>query len=345
MSNSIGELGTKYFAKGASQFATPERWEAAKQFMYERSPEMANRFNASDRNIHEAINAINERENSISPVSLTQKTVDAARRFAFYGVSALDMGSAAPTWMGAYMKGMDPQTKGGLGLSEDSAIDYANRAVRNAHGGGGVKDLSAVQRDKGVISLATMFYSFWNHMYNRQRDLAKGYGNLPQSIAQGTGTRDFAKLLARSWWYFVVPQLIHAYMKPDNSPENDGSLGHEVFRMGEEVGLGFVSGVPVLRDIANAIINGRDYTVTPLEQAGKSIVKATVDTYKYATGQDTSIHAGKNMAQALGYVAGIPTGQLSGTGSFLWDVYHGDADPQSIHDWYTGIQNGRISEH
>jgi hypothetical protein len=212
LSNSIGEVGTKWFAKGAAEFASPERWEAAKQFMYERSPEMANRFNESDRNIHEAIDAINEHQKSLGPVSATQKVLDGARKFAFYGVSALDMGSAAPTWMGAYLKGMAPEEKGGLNLSEDAAIDYANRAVRNAHGGGGVKDLSAVQRDKGAMSLAMMFYSFWNHMYNRQRDLAKGYANLPDSFKQGTGTRDFAKLLARSWWYFVVPQLIHAAM-------------------------------------------------------------------------------------------------------------------------------------
>jgi hypothetical protein len=343
MSNSIGEVGAKWFAKGAAEFATPDRWEAAKQFMYDRSPEMANRFNEHDRNVNEAIREINDHQRSLGPISATQKAVDGARRFAFYGVSALDMGSAAPTWMGAYLKGMTHEAKGGLGLSEDAAVDYANRAVRNAHGGGGVKDLSAVQRDKGVMSLATMFYSFWNHMYNRQRDLAKGYANLPDAFAQGTGTRDFAKLLARSWWYFVVPQVIHAALKPSPASQDDTLEGH-LAHFAEEIGLGFVSGVPVLRDLANAAINGRDYTITPLEQAGKSIVKASTDAYKLVTGQETSKHAGKNAAQAVGYAAGLPTGQLSATGSFLWDVYSGDADPQGVKDWYTGIQNGRISE-
>lgn len=344
MSNSIGEVGVKWFAKGAAEFARD--WEGTKAFMYERSPEMANRFNESDRNIHEAIDQINEHQKSLGPISATQKAVDGARKFAFYGVSALDMGSAAPTWMAAYMKGMEHEAKGGLGMSEDAAIDYANRAVRNAHGGGGAKDLSAVQRDKGAMSLATMFYSFWNHMYNRQRDLAKGFGNLPESFKQGTGTRDFAKLLARSWWYFVIPQVIHALMKPTPANEQEGGeddLGAMAAHMGKEIGLGFVSGVPVLRDLANAAINGRDYTITPLEQAGKSIVKAAVDTTHFVKGEEMSPHAGKNFAQAAGYTLGLPTGQLSGTGSFLWDVYSGDADPQGIKDWYTGIQNGRIS--
>ena len=345
MSNSIGEVGVKWFAKGAAQFATPERWEAAKQFMFERSPEMANRFNEHDRNVNEAIRAINEHQRSLGPVSATQKAVDGARKFAFYGVSALDMASAAPTWYAAYLKGMAKAADGGLDMAETEAVDYANRAVRNAHGGGGVKDLSAVQRDKGVMSMATMFYSFWNHMYNRQRDLGKGYANLPESFKQGTGTRDFAKLLARSWWYFVIPQLIHAALKPSppGQQEEDGIAG-TMKHMAEEVALGFVSGVPVLRDLANAAVNGRDYTITPLEQAGKSVVKAAVDTTKYLKGEEPSAHAGKNMAQAAGYALGLPTGQLSATGSFLWDVYHGDTDPQGIREWYTGIQNGRISD-
>jgi hypothetical protein len=51
---------------------------------------------------------------------------------------------------------------------------------------------------------------------------------------------------------------------------------------------------------------------------------------------------GKDVAQAAGYAVGLPTGQLSQTGSFLWDVYNGDVDPQGIGDWYKGIQTGRI---
>lgn len=342
LSNSIGELGSHWFAKGAAEFSTPERWEAAKQFMYERSPEMANRFNEFDRNINEAIRQINEHERSIGPVSATQKSVDNARRFAFYGVQALDMGSAAPTWMGAYLKGLAPEAKGGFGMSEEQAIDFANRSVRNAHGGGGVKDLSAVQRDKGIMSLATMFYSYWNHMYNRQRDIGKGFGNLGESFAQGTGTRDFAKLLARSWWYFVIPQIIHAMLKPSPQEADDTLEGHAK-HFGEEIALGFVSGVPVLRDLVSAALNGRDYALSPLEQAGKSIVQATRDVGRYVQGEEPSPHAGKNAALAAGYALGLPTGQPATAGPFLWDVYRGEADPQGIRDWYSGITTGHVA--
>ena len=344
MSNSIGEVGVKWFAKGAAQFATPERWRESVKFIFERSPEMANRMNESDRNIHEAIDNINHNQNSLLGVSYTQKLVDGARKFSMYGVGALDMGSAMPTWMGAYLKGIDKQ---GLNMTEQEAIDFANRAVRNAHGGGGTKDLAAIQRDKGAMSLFTMFYSFWNHMYNRQRDLAKGYSNIGEAVKGGNGTADVSKLLARSFFYFVVPQIIHAALKPsqqDKHDENTGDLSSHLKHLAEEVGLGFVSGVPGVRDLANSLVNGMDYTITPLEQAGKTIVSSTRDTYHYLTGANTSKHAVKNVVNSVGYVAGLPTGQASSSVEFLADVYNGTQDPQNIADWWAGIHTGDMNK-
>jgi hypothetical protein len=233
LSNSVGEVGAKWMAKGAAQFAGPDRMAATKQFVYDRSPEMAHRMDELDRNVHEAIDEINRHREGLASQSAAGRVVDGARKFAYYGVAMLDMASATPTWMGAYLKGMAKAGVGGLGLSEDAAIDYANRAVRNAHGGGGTKDLAAVQRDKGVMSLATMFYSFWNHMYNRQRDLGRGWANLAGQVRDGSApagqnVRDFSRVLARSWYYFVVPQIVHVLLKPSADKHDDGSLEHFV---------------------------------------------------------------------------------------------------------------------
>ena len=211
--------------------------------------------------------------------------------------------------------------------------------MRNAHGGGGVKDMAAVQRSKGVMSMATMFYSFWNHMYNRQRDIGKGVG----AMATGQGSvHDMPRLLARSFFYFAVPQMIHAVLaggvKKEDESTLDGFLGH----LGKEMGLGFVSGVPVLRDLASACANGRDYTITPLEQAGKSIVTAARDATHLAEGEPTSKHAFTNSAQAAGYTFGIPSAQPAATTKFLWDVMDGEQSPQDLADWWKGIQTGKI---
>ncbi len=344
LSNSFGEIGTKWMAKGAAQFAGIDRWANAKQFVYDRSPEMANRMNEWDRNVHDAIDDINQRQKAFGPVTALQKVVDGARKFAFYGVSMSDMASAMPTWHGAYLKGLAKEKDGGLNLPEDVAIEYANRAVRNAHGGGGVKDLSAVQRSKGIASLTTLFYSYWNHMYNRQRDLGKGYANLPESFRQGTGTKDFARLLARSWFYFVVPQVVHAVIKPDDSADNDGSLEHYLLHIAKEVAIGPFGGIPLVRDLVNAAVNGHDYSATPLEAAGKALVKAAQDAYKVATDEEPSKHVVANAVNVAGYTFGLPTGQATQTGKFLWDVYHGEQDPQGLREWFEGISTGKIQK-
>lgn len=338
LSNSIGEVGAKWFAKGAAQFAGFDRIQATRDFIYERSPEMANRMNTIDRNIHEAIDGINRRENSLVSPNAAVKVVDAARRFGFYGVSMIDMASAMPTWMGAYLKGMAKEADGGLNLSEADAIENGNRAVRNAHGGGGVKDMASVQRSKGITSMLTMFYSFWNHMYNRQRDIGKGIN----AMAHGQGSvHDMPRLLARSFFYFVVPQMIHAVFKGQQSKDDDGSLEGFTKHLGKEMGLGFVSGVPGLRDLASAYVNGRDYTITPLEQIGKSIVTAADDATHLAEGEPTSKNAITNAAQAAGYTFGIPTAQPAATTKFLWDVIDGDQDPEGLSDWWKGITTGK----
>ena len=216
--------------------------------MYDRSPEMANRMNEFDRNIHEAIKGIETQQDSLTGSTPARKLYDNVRRFAFRGVGMLDMASAGTTWMGAYLKGMAHEGDGGMGLGEDGAIAYADRAVRNAHGGGGAKDMAAIQRDKGVMSLMTMFYSYWNHVYNRQRDLGKGW---QQAVTGQAAVRDFPKLLARSWFYIVIPQIAHV-MLSGGKKNDDGTLAGFARQSAEDIGLGFVSGVPVVRDIANA---------------------------------------------------------------------------------------------
>jgi len=299
---------------------------------------MAHRMDEADRNVHEAVSEINRQQQSLTGISAPAKLFNDVRKFAFRGVGMLDMASALPTWMGAYFKAMAKETDGGLNLAEDDAIEYANRAVRNAHGGGGAKDLSAVQRDKGVMSLATMFYSYWNHVYNRQRDLGKGYASVLKGEASA---RDFPKLLARSWFYIVVPQIAHAMLASKPGQQDDTLEGYAK-QVAEGVGLGFVSGIPIVRDLASAYVHGTDYTVTPLEKAGRTLVATMEDATKLLHGEEPSPRALQNAAETAGYVFGLPMSQPAATSKFLWDVMDGDADPKTLSEWWQGLLTGKI---
>jgi hypothetical protein len=339
LSNSMGELGPKWFMKGTEQFMGIDRVKATRDFVYERSPEMAHRMDEADRNLHEAIDDINRHQESFRSPTAAMQLLDKARKFAYRGVMISDMASALPTWMGAYLKGMAKDSDGGLNLSEDDALDYANRTVRNAHGGGGVKDLASVQRDKGALSLATMFYSYWNHVYQRQRDVGMGWSKM----LSGKGSvNDMPRLLARSWFYFVAPQIAHAFWSTRQDQDADNTLGGFAKRTAEETALGIVSGLPVFRDIATSLAEGRDYKFTPLEEAGQSFVTTTRDAYHLTEGEPVSKHALQTTANTAGYAFGLPLSQPAATAHFLWDYTDGDIDPQSLKEWYQGVLTGHI---
>lgn len=337
LSNSLAELGPKWFAKGTAQFMGPDRIQATRDFVYERSPEMAHRMDEADRNVHEAIDEINRQQLSLTGASAVSRLYSDARKFAFRGVGMLDLASAMPTWMGAYLKAMSKEADGGLNLGENEAIEYANRSVRNAHGGGGTKDMSAIQRDKGIISLATMFYSYWNHVYNRQRDLGMGW---KKTVTGQASVHDFPKLLARSTFYIVMPQIAHSLLS-SHQPD-DKSLEGYLEQMGEGIAMGFVSGVPVLRDIANSAVHGGDYAISPLENAVNTGLKTLKDANKIVHGETPSKRAFQNAAETAGYAFGLPLSQPAASAKFLWNVIDGDVHPKDVADWYKGILTGKI---
>ncbi|PRZ51229.1 hypothetical protein BX589_12070 [Paraburkholderia fungorum] len=338
LSNSIGEIGPRWMMSGIHAFDTPSKWTSTRDFVFDRSGEMRNRMNEVDRDVRDALREMEIASNR----NPAQKAYDGARRFAYYGISMLDMGSAMPTWVGAYNKALHE------GLSEQDAVYAADKSVRNAHGGGGSKDLAAIQRGPEFQKLFTMFYSFWNHFYNRQRDIGRRAVEAGSLARQGDyqgAARDFAMVAARSWFYFVIPQLIHAALKPTPSTQQGEQQSWPAWAA-EEIGLGLLSGVPVFRDFANSAMSGRDYEATPAAQMVNSVLKSAKDVAA-ATGMsdhDVSDKWVKHAVQNAGYVFGLPTGQASGSAQFLWDVMHGDQDPKDVSDWLHGLVYGKVKE-
>ncbi|MDR3570209.1 MAG: hypothetical protein P4L43_19465 [Syntrophobacteraceae bacterium] len=325
LSNSIGEIGTKWTVEGFKDFyGPPEKMARMRDFINERSSEMAHRMNTVDYNIREAMKK-----------TLGRKSIfEGARRFAFHGIAMLDMGSAWPTWLGAYGKALAPEVNGGLGMKvEADAIYYADKAVRNAHGSGNPEDIAAVQNVE-FMKPFTMFYTFWNHFYNRQVDIARrGVTALREGNAG-----DFAAVLARSWWYFVMPTMLHALIKGQRPSDDEGWFNWAA----KEIGSGLFSGLPFIRDISNAF-QGHEYRITPLSDVGSAFMHTVHDTEKWWDGEDVS--ASKFMRHALdtaGYSFGLPLGQADQSAQYLWDVWNGDQNPEDVagfvHDLVLGAR-------
>ncbi len=312
--NSVGEVGTRGMAQAVTSFMRDPK--GMRDFVFEKSGEMRNRLNETDRDIRDGLQDLLGQHGPLATV----------RRFAYQGVAMIDMASALPTWAARYTEAL----KGGA--EEDAAVYAADQAVRNAHGAGGAKDTAAIQRGSEFQKLATMFYTFWNHLYNRQRDLFRDAANV-------RSTRDFGSVLARSFFYLLAPPVIHGLIAGGGGkPDDEFWLGWAA----SHIGLGLVSGVPVLRDVASALEGGRGYEATPAT-AGIKALGATAQDAGRALGLihgDPSDRWVQHAITAPGYVLGLPTGQSAGTAQFLWDVMQGTEDPQGLGDWRRGLMYG-----
>ncbi|MEM5461415.1 hypothetical protein VSR69_42595 [Paraburkholderia phytofirmans] len=330
--NSVGEIGPRWMASGVNAFR--QDMAGTRDFVFERSGEMRHRMEQVDRDVRDLIRNV-QIDSQSGPVSAATKTLNAARRYGYYGISMIDMASAMPTWMGAYTKGLHES------MTEQDAIYYADKAVRNAHGGGGVKDQAAIQRGSEFQKAITMFYSFFNHFYNRQRDIGRtavsGFGNLQQGNIKAAGG-DFARVLAKSFWYFAAVAAWDTLIK--GTPHNESFVGHFAKEL---AGLG-LAGVPLVRDIAPTLLHDQQFSATPLAQAATAISNVVKDGAHAATGGKVE-HPIAHAVQAAGYAFGLPVGQATTTGRFLWDTADGQQRPQDIAGWFHGIVSGRADPH
>lgn len=333
------EVGPKWFASGLADFRNPMQWTANRDFIFERSAEMRNRMNEVDRDIREHLREIDLRMSDPATSAVT-RGLDKVKANAYMGIAMMDMASALPTWMGAYKRAMTDLAKGGLGMGEADAVYFADKSVRNAHGGTGAKDLAAVQRGNEFFKLFTMFYSFWNHNVNRIRDTGRLAASLPATARSGDMKQfrgDLGLVIMRSLVYTLGIQVIHSALHPEKGDDNWGVWA------AKQLAQSATAGIPVLRDIAAHFISGRDYSVTPAAQAVQTIGQTVHDAQYAAMGRTTDKWV-KHAANTAGYVFGLPLGQVASTGQFLWDVADGRQEPEGVADWWNGMLYGDVHQ-
>ena len=329
LSNSIGELGPKWMLQGSREFfGSPDKMRRQYQFVTGASAEMRNRMNEIDRDVRDALRDATGKSGIVPSIV----------RFSHYGVAMLDMGSALPTWMGAYRKAQ------AQGMEEPDAVAYADKTVRNAHGANGAPDLAAIQRGTEAQKLLTMFYGFFNHVFNRQvvgaQSAVSGVRNL-RAGHFGAARGDFAHSLATFFFYLAMPALIEAAVS-EGLPSADQDAEGWMAWMLKAVGGEAAAGIPVLRDIASAATHGRSYSMSPTGQAFDTFEALAKDVGS-ATGLRNAPVSDRWLQHAVtapGYVFGLPTGQAAGTAQFLSDVAGGEESPQSMGDWARGLTFG-----
>lgn len=332
--NGSVEIEGKWSLQGYKElYGTPQQTARMWNWVLSMSDEMRFRQNRYDRDLSPNFNKL------IDP-SLLKESYQQVVEYSHLGVAMFDMGSAVPLWIGAFRKAQSE------GLSEKDAVYRAEQVVRNAHGAQDVVDRALIQNNRSqFIKAITLFYGYFNHMYNRQRDTGRiAYrlaGKVREQGFKGT-SNDFNKVLARSAGYLILPGIAAALWTTGGPDEDETWLGWASLAALEEI----PASLPLVRDIAKAAIHGRDYVPSPLVQ----MVNSTIHTAKDMASlvglreEEASPRAIKDTMRTFGYLTGAPTGQLGTSAQFLWDVSEGEEDPQDLADWLRGIAKGTIKE-
>lgn len=301
---SISELGWKWAHVGVwhvlkglagGRAGIRAMWELTKQ----KSPMMASRVEAFDRDIRDFSKRINA-----GPVS---GWVERARNFAFTPMGYVQLCSVdMPTWWGAYEKGLHEHQG-----DEAKAAAYADSIVRLTQASGATKDLARVQRGSDVHRMLTMFYSYFNTLYNlgalHLRALREDH--TPSGIFRAAN----AALLL---WFLpsVMSELLAGRAPDDGEDDLEGCL-----KWAGKIWIQYpFQSVVGVRDIASYTFSEFDYELSPAQSAPASLVKFFRKLDKALEEEDPSLLV-KPGAEALGYALKLPMKQPIITVENMWD--------------------------
>jgi hypothetical protein len=309
---SIDEIGPVAFAKGMNLFfgsgglaGIGERGD----YIREKSGFMRNRLLSFDRDIRDATKAI---------TPMKKLRADAMKGM-FLGIGLAQWyGVDAPTWMGAYDKYLRENQGQKLNDLDANAVDYADSVVRQTQGGGSTKDLSKIQRGDELMRMFTMFYSYFNVLYNL------GKLRISQTVK---GQRPPVYALASMALLWFIPATLSEVVSA-RGPKDDEEWAEWALPLVAMYPFQTVVGV---RDISNAIGSGFGYQLTPAESAVKNLIWLTKDTWDAVAEGETEGLAEKAF-ETSGYLAPIPSKQLSTWLFNAYDLLTGEDDELNYSD-------------
>lgn len=311
----MARVSKRYMLSGFASFmANPVE---ARAFVDANSEMMRNRA----QNIDAGFNVIREKlEGRTSLLVQTQRAAMAIHRAADYiGTTGI--------WLGRYREALND------GSSHAEAARLADKAIRTTQTAGAPKDLSAFERNPAYAELK-LFIGPMIIMGNRIREAASKKG------AVKSWPEAFGVMMATWFLPAILWDLVNG-RGPDDD-DDDGELVTDEFLNWSFRKLLFYPfmTVPYLRDAFSLaerkLVNtSAEARMTPAADATWLLYKAgdTITTQMLSEEDADMAKILKDTARPVGAVFGLPTGQLDITGSYIWDVYSGEYEPQGVADW------------
>lgn len=339
---SLGYLGdasgAKYFAARAARMATGNAQEDIAGAM-QKFPEIASRMNQMDRDYKVGTNSMYHAEDWRAKND----------RFGHAMVAWSDMLTAVPTAWAAYdratIEGI-PTSLGGTGkpMAEASAIAYANKVVREAHGTALEANRSLFMQARGIKGLFGTIYGFMNNTYGQ-------LGDLMDKTVVGGHFQNKPAIVARAMATLIAPALMAAWVS-EGTPNKDNKENPLWWSM--KAIMNEVAGtVPFVREAANAVNYARhgdmksamaEAAQNPVFRIAGDVMQSAADVYKVAQGKSSRVVS--DVANALGelfHIGGL--GQAGKSLQYLEDVHTGKQNPKSLKDFATGVTIGPPPKH
>jgi hypothetical protein len=306
-------VGAQWMARSLSEFAQDRKAMVA--LVDSKSAEMREREFSSHAEIGRALRELTVKR------SFDERLSEAG--LAFW--EATDKAVAYPTWLANYRKALATVEEGGLGYSDELAVQHANREVRTKVMAGSTVDLPAIMRNR-FLRWAIPFYGWLNNRFNL---LYSAVGDAKRADTAWAATKVMGGTIAVLVAEQVLSEL--ATGKGPNDENDDGTINAADWGrwMARKVLLTPTGWVPVVGRVIQSAESGHDVSLTPEVGTLVAAQKTLQGAHKIAFGDEPSdaddlLGEAQNIVETVGYVRGWPVVQLRKTAKYLRAVNSGE---------------------
>lgn len=342
---SIKEVGARPFLDAVRSLhsVNDETGESNYQFAMRNSLELQRR----DRNYDETLLGANDQLQPVRDLRLGGLNVGlATNKFMDYRQKLLELSSkplafsdklsSVPTWLAAYDKAL------GEGRSHGDAVFAGDRSVRRAHGSTAITSRPQIMNQVGPW-LST-FYNFFNDVFNRQAETLWRAGEvkgLVQSGQKAEALKQAGLVASGIFAYSIWPAVVESWVSPQESDPKDGWAK----RAGKSMAYTEGSTLPVVRDLTNALLGGKDPNVGLLS----TMYKSGADIFRDFQKKDAMSpnHAEKmirDSGELLAVLTGLPE-QIARDASFAFGLAKGTERPKGPWGYLVGARYGTDRGH
>lgn len=284
-------------------------------------------------------------------------------------LAKLDLLSAVPVWLAQYEKSKLS------GTNEGQAVFEADRAVRRAHGSTAYTNRPALMRGNALVRTFASFYGFFNHMLQREYEMAwairgamrgEGYyvGARAEKTVEGLpapNILEFTQGKTGEWSYKNDPAYRHglaligilagmfvsyviwpAFWEEIVNPMHETEKDSYPWYLAKATMKGASGSWLFVRDFVHAAIEGGDVSAGMMGQGFRNILNSVKDLTKHdlANTLEKKQKLIRNANSTFSTLSGLSSNSPVRMGVFGYNYYQGLDKPRTAREFWRGVTTG-----